>query len=473
MVSKFGFTIILVLLVGKAVVSAQQVEAQLQYVEKYKSLAIWEMGRRGVPASIKLGQAILESRWGTTDLAVIANNHFGIKCGGREAWNGPQYYKVDDEYDRLGQALKSCFRQYNSVEESYIAHSEFLRNPLKEERYGFLFRLDPTDYRGWAFGLKKAGYATDPKYHLKLIRIIEELSLAQYDRMSFKEAVASNRIESWQPARLEAKFEALVGSLIPGYYQGRVQEALPGRQELKPLAPLAVYVLSDLRNHLFSDAHLRTAPASALLLTYREVRDHPARVLRSFGQRNPHYGRSRYRGKPMWHIVRPNELMADISRMYHIELSALYTRNLLDAGSEVAAGQRIKLKGSKTKSAPEVFSLAAQPRPSGMVQASFRADPLLLPLVGNQRAGGRQESPLPAQGGVVPLPLPDIPVGSGSSPSFSPWNTGSVEARYHIVQPGDTLYRISVRYGVSLGALREMNRINGDIIVAGTALRLQ
>ena len=73
----------------------------------------------------------------------------------------------------------------------------------------------------------------------------------------------------------------------------------------------------------------------------------------------------------------------------------------------------------------------------------------------------------------MPLPLPDIPVGSGSSPSFSPWNTGSVEARYHIVQPGDTLYRISVRYGVSLGALREMNRINGDIIVAGTALRLQ
>ena len=467
---KFVFTTILVFLFCRAV-QAQPIEEQLRYVERYKALAIWEMERRGVPASIKLGQAILESRWGTTDLAVIANNHFGIKCGGRDSWNGPQYYKFDDEYDRQGQALKSCFRHYNSVEESFIAHSEFLRNPLKEERYGFLFELDPTDYKGWARGLKKAGYATDATYHLKLVRIIEDLGLSQYDRMSFEHAVVTGN-GGQQPSQVEARFEALAGALIPSYYRSSVQE-VPKREVFKSLAPVAVYVLCDLRDRFFSDAHLRAAPASGLLLTYKEGRDHPAVVLRSFGRRNPHYGKSRYRGKQVWHIVRPNELMVDISRRYCIELSALYARNLLAAGSEVAAGRRIKLKGGKVKSAPEIFSVPVQNRPSEVAKVAFRPDPLLHPATGNPRKGGVQERSLPAQGGVEPLPLPIIPKASGSLPVPPSRNAGAAGAVYHVVEPGDTLYRISMKYGISVGALRAMNSIEGDTIVTGTALRLR
>jgi len=455
-------------------VFAQDLDEQLRYVERYKALAIWEMGRRGVPASIKLGQAILESRWGTTDLAVIANNHFGIKCGGRDVWFGPQYYKFDDEYDRRGQMQKSCFRQYNSPEESFIAHSEFLRNPLKEERYGFLFRLDPTDYRGWARGLRKAGYATDQNYHTKLIRIIETLKLWQYDQMSFREvATSGNGVQELQ--NMHARFETMVGELVPSYYTGS-NRPVSSRQKLVPLAPIAVHVMTDLRNYFFSEKQKKNAPAAALLWTFREDYDHPAQVLSAYGRRSPYAGKSRYQGKPTWHTVRPNELMADISREYSIALSALYKRNQLEAGNEVAAGQLVKLRGGKVDNAPLLISyrLEASPVPKLMRsgQTYFRQDPLLRPSREEQGGYGSQEKlPLPAAGGVEPLPLPIIPK-PGKSPSSSAPSGGGVSA-YHIVQQGDTLYGISRKYGVSVGMLKSLNGLQSDSIVSGTVLRIR
>lgn len=138
------------------------------YIERYSSLAVEEMYRSGVPASITLAQGLLESRSGLSELAVEANNHFGIKC---HNWNGEKMYYDDD---RKGE----CFRKYSSVEESFRDHSDFLRY---RDRYKFLFDLEPDDYEGWAHGLKKAGYATDSHYPKKLIRLIEEYELYRYD----------------------------------------------------------------------------------------------------------------------------------------------------------------------------------------------------------------------------------------------------------------------------------------------------
>ena len=158
---------------------------QLIYIERYAEIAVEEMYRSGVPASITLAQGLLESRYGQSELAVKGNNHFGIKC---HNWNGAGMYYDDD---RRGE----CFRKYASPEESYRDHSDFLRF---RDRYRFLFDLEPTDYKGWAHGLKKAGYATDSKYPQKLISLIEEFELYKYDLDG-----GDRRQRPDSPARLE------------------------------------------------------------------------------------------------------------------------------------------------------------------------------------------------------------------------------------------------------------------------------
>ena len=146
--------------------------AQEKYIDAYAELAVQEMYRSGVPASITLAQGMLESGNGRSELAVKANNHFGIKC--HNGWLGGRVYHDDD-------AKGECFRKYTHVSQSYRDHSDFLRY---RDRYKFLFDLKPTDYKGWAYGLKKAGYATDPSYPTKLIRLIEDYRLYQYDTKS-------------------------------------------------------------------------------------------------------------------------------------------------------------------------------------------------------------------------------------------------------------------------------------------------
>ena len=149
--------------------SAQKKSPQEIYIEQFAPLAVEEMYRSGVPASITLAQGLLESRYGLSDLAVKGNNHFGIKC--HNTWTGGKMYHDDD---RKGE----CFRKYGSPEQSYRDHSDFLRY---RDRYRFLFDYKVTDYKSWAYGLSKAGYATDPAYPSKLIKLIEEYRLHEYD----------------------------------------------------------------------------------------------------------------------------------------------------------------------------------------------------------------------------------------------------------------------------------------------------
>jgi LysM repeat protein len=151
---------------------------QERYIRRYSALAVEEMHRSGVPASITLAQGLLESGSGLSRLAKEGNNHFGIKC--HVGWTGKTMYHDDD-------AKGECFRVYDSPEESFRDHSDFLRY---RDRYKFLFDLERTDYKGWAYGLRRAGYATDPNYPAKLIKYIEQYDLARFDNLTPEEAAA-------------------------------------------------------------------------------------------------------------------------------------------------------------------------------------------------------------------------------------------------------------------------------------------
>jgi hypothetical protein len=140
------------------------------YIDRFYEQAVNEMHRSGVPASVTLAQGMLETDFGTSRLAVFAKNHFGIKC--HETWFGETFLHTDDAYNE-------CFRKYESAEESYADHSDFLKN---RPRYDFLFDLAKHDYEGWAKGLKKAGYATSPDYSERLIGLIEKFSLTDFDK---------------------------------------------------------------------------------------------------------------------------------------------------------------------------------------------------------------------------------------------------------------------------------------------------
>ena len=180
MKNRIAIVVLSILLPLCANAQAKWNQAYQNYIDEYKNIAIQEMLKYNIPASITLAQGILESGAGRSELARKGNNHFGIKCHG---WTGRTTYHDDD-------AQQECFRAYDNAVESYEDHSQFLRS---KPRYASLFQLDRTDYKGWAFGLKAAGYATNPQYAYSLINIIETYNLQQYDWATSSSAFNSNK----------------------------------------------------------------------------------------------------------------------------------------------------------------------------------------------------------------------------------------------------------------------------------------
>lgn len=189
---KFSFAIV----VGFTFISTRSVSVQERYIEQYKQIAINEMERSKIPASIKMAQALFESQSGTSELATQANNHFGIKC--KTTWSGDTYQYKDDDLDKEGNLTFSCFRSYSSAIDSYKDHSDFL---IGRSRYQELFSLPMDDYKSWAYGLKKCGYATDPLYAEKLIRVIEKYNL---DLLDLKSEVPAIVAEPELPVKKES-----------------------------------------------------------------------------------------------------------------------------------------------------------------------------------------------------------------------------------------------------------------------------
>ncbi len=182
------------------------------YIDTYKDIAINEMIRTGVPASITLAQGILETQAGQSDLVKQSNNHFGIKC--KTEWTGAKVYHDDD-------ARGECFRSYPSAEDSYRDHSDFLKN---RPNYAFLFQLNPTDYEGWAKGLKKAGYATSNVYAQMLIKIIVDNNLQQYTLLAINRQRNPNQAQYASAGNSQNQTEAAIAANTPAQNRSRNRE---------------------------------------------------------------------------------------------------------------------------------------------------------------------------------------------------------------------------------------------------------
>jgi LysM repeat protein len=163
--------IVTILILSASFLKAQDISVE-EYVSTYHNIAIAEMKRSGIPASVTLAQGILETEHGNSDLVKKSNNHFGIKC--KSTWTGESVRHTDD-------APNECFRKYLNAADSYKDHTDYLKT---SPRYASLFELDPSDYKGWAFGLKRAGYATNPRYPQIVISNIEKYNLQQYDTVT-------------------------------------------------------------------------------------------------------------------------------------------------------------------------------------------------------------------------------------------------------------------------------------------------
>lgn len=294
-------------------------QAYWEYIETYKGMAQEQMRRYRIPASITLAQGLLESAAGRSDLAIRANNHFGIKVG--MGWTGPWVMKSDDRPD-------DRFRKYNSVAESYEDHSQFLLKP----RYQKLFQLSITDYKAWAQGLKQCGYATSPTYAQQLINIIENYSLHQYDSMhsdrhnrrhGSKEAGASVSPAPTPSSRELA--EQFFYATHPVYACNKNYYILvqPG-DDLPTLSMMTGVSKRKLRK--YNELPKSYVPQPGDILYMQKKRSRADKSLK---------------GIP--HVVQPGESMYSIAQHYGIRLESLYKLNNLDPDYMPQPGHMLRL----------------------------------------------------------------------------------------------------------------------------------
>ncbi|MBN2669811.1 MAG: glucosaminidase domain-containing protein [Bacteroidales bacterium] len=301
--------------ISLTLIFAYSVSAQMssnEYIELYKELAIKEMKRTGIPASITLAQALLESGNGNSDLAKTANNHFGIKC--HSSWTGKKVYKDDD-------AKNECFRKYPTVYESYIDHSDFI---VKGQRYAFLFEYESTDYKKWAHGLKKAGYATSSTYATRLIEIIERYELFKYDSETNKPIPESDSKES-KPKKHRMSKEDYAVQL------GRTIETENG----------VMYIVTK-TNDTYSKLTDEFQMLRFELYKYNDVTK--ASQLKAGERVYLQPKRNKADKTHTTHTVKMGETLYDISQMYAIKLKKLIKRNHLQENLELNEGQVLKLR---------------------------------------------------------------------------------------------------------------------------------
>lgn len=284
-----------------------------EYVELYQELAVKEMKRSGVPASITLAQGILESDCGNSTLAKKSNNHFGIKC--HNDWQGGKVYHDDDRKNE-------CFRKYKDVYESFVDHSNFLTG---KPRYAELFKLETTDFKGWAHGLKKAGYATDPHYAHRLIKIIEDDELWRYDVGETGGKVAGVKKE--KVTRKNDDFVISPFNTHKVQYNNGVRyvdvkegDSFEGISEEFNLQPWELFHYNDV------DKNASISDFNQVYLQRKRNKAH-----RSHEQ----------------HIVKEGETLWYLSHKYGVKLSRLRKYNHMGRGQELKAGEVVNLRRKK------------------------------------------------------------------------------------------------------------------------------
>lgn len=295
------------------------------YIERYRDLAISEMRRTGIPASITLAQGMIESDFGRSRLAREGNNHFGIKC--HNGWTGPTLKHDDDRRNE-------CFRKYNRPEDSFYDHSDFLKSG---SRYSSLFDMKATDYKGWAHGLKKAGYATNPDYANMLIRKIEENNLFIYDKGY--SAPVNTVAEKTQPVSSEIPVRnadelkinsgtVLVQAKVPRIMENnRIQYIIVREGETIESVEKEFGLLKwELTRYNEMTGDLKILPGQILYLQ-------PKRDKAEAGRET--------------HIVTEGETLYFISQKYGVKVRKLYEYNGIPEGEEPSSGQKVWLRGMK------------------------------------------------------------------------------------------------------------------------------
>jgi len=257
-----------------------------------------------IPASITLAQGMLESGNGNSDLAVYANNHFGIKC--HNEWSGPTFTKDDDAKDE-------CFRKYPSVLDSYTDHSEFLK---KRPRYAPLFELKRNDYKGWAEGLKEAGYATDPKYTKRLLELIENYKLYNYDKMESAPTITASVSKLSTPDKMEAR-EVLRFHLI------KYVIVKPGDTFAK--------IAKDTDKDLWQ------------LYKYNDLTEKDKLIAGQKLYLQP----KRNKAIEPFYIAKKGDSMRSVSQLHGIKLKKLYRKNNMKPGQEPKPGDKLYLRSNK------------------------------------------------------------------------------------------------------------------------------
>ncbi|HVZ55092.1 MAG TPA: glucosaminidase domain-containing protein [Chitinophagaceae bacterium] len=308
---------------------AQDPQTIQQYIDAYKDLAIREMIRTGVPASIKLAQGIHETQAGTSDLVRESNNHFGIKC--KSTWTGESVTHDDD-------ARGECFRKYPTAEDSYRDHSDFLKG---SPRYASLFQLDPTDYRDWAWGLKKAGYATNPKYAQILIQLIEQYHLNDYT------LIALGRL------RGDSADLAAAGKPVPDQpasdVAGKGHSGIPQDSTVQPVE--SRYPEGEFRINATRVVFVRQGTPFLTIASQYQI---PLARLFEFNDMDPaeaaakdqliYLQRKRKTGDHDIHVVQPGETLYDIAQAEAVRLQSLLEYNRLHTGQQPAVGETLYLQ---------------------------------------------------------------------------------------------------------------------------------
>ncbi|MDZ4668676.1 MAG: LysM peptidoglycan-binding domain-containing protein [bacterium] len=386
-----------------------------QYIEKYSATAVDEMYRSKIPASITLAQGILESGNGNSRLAREANNHFGIKC--KSTWTGATLYEDDD-------APQECFRKYDASIDSYRDHSDFL---MRSTRYAFLFDLDRTDYKSWAQGLKKAGYATNPQYADLLITFIERHKLDRFDRTKLSEE-ETREIKEEKAETVKSYGKEFINNGVPGIVA-------------KPNESYAQIALDyDVKVHQ--------------LYRYNDLKKD---AVCSFGD-TVYLKMKKTKSDSLYYEVKGLETMLWISGRYAVRLDKLLEKNLMQEGAEPKFGERIYLK-NKRDQAPKLRDTA-----KAVVETKPGAEPqTLVVLVAPDTQYNEQ---------VYDNPIKNLDT---QKPVETTVNDNRHDFKenlsfFHTVQAGETLFGIGRKYSVRVDAIQYINLLRGDSIAVGQRL---
>lgn len=477
--------LLLCLLLLPALLLAQPTPEKRDYIAQYKYFAIENMHRTGVPASITLAQGLLESGVGKSPLATEANNHFGIKC--HKEWTGPTFIMDDDEKNE-------CFRKYEQVLDSYLDHAAFLKS---RPRYADLFKLDLTDYSGWANGLKAAGYATNPNYAPLLIKQIEELGLSAYDRVTVAELEQMRNNQPGVPLAptktfAEKEEKPKTDDCKPGIFKYNGIKTICAKAGESPLAiaeRAGVYPWQILKyNDIETD--IRFAEGDKVYLAAKKKS-----------------------AKVAEHSVGEFESLRDISQMYGISMAALRRKNQLYAGEELAAGEIALLKNKradrpKVRTSEELQALiaerdrklAAMQKPEVPMVVKKPQPPRPQIPVAQHKASTSMSVSTPVAPAAVVAPEVDSPAvvikkaETALPESVKPDLTPGTEVVFpdkpkeeladdlpetpapvaapkkHTVVKGDTMFNISRRYGITVDKLKQLNKLAGNDIKLGMEL---